>query len=230
MPSYQISAFKSSPVLMVGGQNVWLFGGFNDAVSPTKMSISQVAVASNVVTLTVQVTSGVIPAVGSLISVQGTTTDSGVANVSAVAITAVSISASTGAGTVSYAATGSNQSATADSGIALVPTPITLEALANGSSAPAASAENDPSENDERSYMAQAFFGSLPTTATVTLQASLIDQDSAYQNVGTVATVVGGSVTQNSMVFANANFRFLRFNVSGVTGGSSPTIAAALLG
>jgi hypothetical protein len=230
MPAYNTSAFAPSPVLMVGGQPVFLFGGLNDRVSPTRFQVDHVAISSNVATITGTITSGVIPAVGSLITVQGTTTDSGAANVSAVAISGVSISASTGVGTISYAATGSNQASTADSGAALVPTPITQEALVNGSSVPAASAENDPSEDDQRSYFAQVFFGPLPTTATVTLQASLVDIDSAYQTLGTVATVVSGAVTQNSASFANGNYRFVRFNVSGVTGGSSPTIAAALLG
>ena len=165
---------------------------------------------------------------GSLVSVQGTTTDSGAANVSSVALTAVSINASTGAGTVSYAATASNQSATADSGFALVPQPITFDTLANGSSKQAASAENDPSENDERSYFAQVFFGTIPTACTVSLQASLVDQDSAYQTVGTVATVSGGTVSQNAATFSDMNYRFLRFNVSGLSG--TGTIAAALMG
>jgi hypothetical protein len=129
---------------------------------------------------------------------------------------------------VTFALTNANIASVADAGIALVPVAQTFDTLANGSSIAAASAENDPSTSDERSYMAQVFFGTVPTAATVTLQASLIDLDSAYQTVATVATVAGGVATLNSAVFANANFRFLRFNVSGLSG--TGTIAAALLG
>jgi len=228
MPAYNVSPFGPPPVLMVGGRTEWLYGNQSDIISPTQFTITQVAVASNVATITGTVTSGNIPAVGSLISVRGTQTDSGAANVTNAAITAVTINATTGAGTISYAATGSNQTATADSGVALVNQPITFDTLVAGSSKQAASAENDPSESDERSYMVQVFFGTLPTAATVTLQASLVDQDSAYQTVADVATVVGGTATLNAAVYANANFKFLRFNVSGLTG--SGTIAAAIMG
>jgi hypothetical protein len=229
MPAYSGSPFAPSPVLLVSDHPQFLYGGFADNVSPTKMSISTVAVASNVVTLGVQVVSGNIPAVGSLISVQGTTSDSGTANVTNVAIASVSISASTGAGTLTYDATASNQSTTADSGLAIVPQPITYDTLANGSSISAATPNNDPLTDGARTLQAQVFFGSLPTTATVILEGSAINQDSAYSSLGTVATVVGGAVTQSQAQFQLTMSRFLRFNVSGVTGGSSPTIAALLL-
>lgn len=228
MTAYNVSPFGPPPVLMVGGRTEWLYGNQSDSVSPTQFAISQVAIASNVATITGTVTAGTVPAVGSKISVQGTQTDSGAANVTNVAITAVSISATTGIGTISYAATGSNQSATADSGLALVPQPITFDTLAAGSSKQAASAENDPSDNDERSYFAQVFFGTIPTACTVSLQGSLVDQDSAYQTLGTVATVAAGAVTLSSASFANVNLKFLRFNVSALTG--TGTIAAAVMG
>jgi hypothetical protein len=230
MPAYNTSAFAPSPVLMVGGQPVFLFGGLNDRVSPTTVQITNVSLTSNVATISGYVTSGVAPSVGGLVSIQGTVTASGSFNVSAATITGATFSATTGIGTFTFALTHADVASTADAGKALVPTAVTYEALANGSSAPAASAENDPSTNDERSYFAQVFFGSLPTTATVTLQAALVDNDADYETVGTIATVTGGTVTQSAMVYANANFRFLRANVSGVTGGSSPTIAVALLG
>jgi len=216
------------PVLMIGGRTEWLYGNQLDNVSSTSFAITLLAVAANVVTITGTLLSGNIPAVGALISVQGTQTDSGAANVTNAVISAVSISALTGQGTISYAATATNQSATADSGVAIVPAPITYDTLVNGSSRQAASAENDPSTNDERSYFVQVFFGTLPTACVVTIQGSLVDTDSAYQNIGTVVTVAGSAATVNNTTFPNLNLKFVRLNVSGLSG--SGTIAAALMG
>lgn len=228
MTAYNTSPFGPPPVLMVGGRTEWLYGNQDDRTSPTEIQISSVAITSNVATVVGTVVSGKAPVVGSLVSIQGTTTGSGEFNVTNVALASATTNATTGVTTITFALTGSNVSTTADSGFALVATPITYDTLANGSSKQAASAENDPSTSDERAYFAQVFFGSIPTTATVTLQGSLMDQDSAYQTLGTVATVVGGAVTLNAANFSNANYKFLRFNVSGLTG--SGTIAAALMG
>lgn len=228
MTAYNTSPFGPPPVLMVGGRTEFLYGGYSDTTSPTQIRITSVAITSNVATVVGTIVSGNAPAVGSLVSIQGTKTSSGLFNVTNVALASVTATLLTGAVTITFPLTNANVSTTTDAGFAVVPQPITYDALANGSSKQAASAENDPSENDERSYMVQVFFGTLPTAATVTLQASLVDQDSAYQTVATVATVTGGVATLNAAVYANANFKFLRFNVSGLSG--TGTIAAAILG
>jgi hypothetical protein len=213
---------------MVGGRTEFLYGGFADTVSPTQISINSVAITANVATVIGTVISGNMPAVGSFVSIQGTKTSAGVFNVTNVALATVIPVPLTGAIFITFPLVNANIGTTTDAGFAIVPQPITFDTLANGSSRQAASAENDPSESDERSYMVQVFFGTLPTAATVTLQASLVDQDSAYQTVATVATVTGSVATLNAAVYANANFKFLRFNVSGLSG--TGTIAAALIG
>ena len=58
-------------------------------------------------------------------------TDGGVANVLAATITTVNIDPKTGKGLISYSATGSNQTQTADVGMAYVPVVETSEALIN---------------------------------------------------------------------------------------------------
>jgi hypothetical protein len=228
MPAYNVSPFGPPPVLMVGGRTEWLYGNQSDTVSPLQIAISSVANSGTVATVVGTIVSGNAPAVGNLVSIQGTTVNSGEFNVTNVALSSVSANLTTGVITITFPLTGTVVTTTASAGIAVVPTPITFDTLVAGSSKQAASAENDPSESDERSYMVQVFFGTLPTAATVTLQASLVDQDSAYQTVATVATVSGGVATLNAAVYANANFKFLRFNVSGLTG--SGTIAAAIMG
>ena len=228
MTAYNTSPFGPSPVLMVGGRTEFLYGGFSDTTSPTNIAVSSVANSGTVATVVGTIVSGNAPTVGSLVSIQGTKTNSGEFNVTNVALASVTTNATTGVTTITFPLTGTVVTTTTDSGFAVVPIPLTFDTLVAGSSRQCASAENDPSESDERSYMVQVFFGTLPTAVTVTLQASLVDQDSAYQTVATVATVSGGVATLNAAVYANANFKFLRFNVSGLTG--TGTIAAAIMG
>ena len=195
MPSYSISSFAPAPKLLTAGWPEFLFGKLPVDVAPTKMRISNVAITSNVATLTVLVIAGNIPTVGSLISVQGVQTASLAFNVSSVALTGVTIDATSGAGTVTYALTHADVTSVAAAGLAKVPQPLQFEALANGSSIPCCPPVNDPNTDAARTFTAQVYFGSLPTTATVTVQGSLTDNDADYQNLGTVATVVGGAVT-----------------------------------
>lgn len=229
MPAYNVTPFGPPPVLMVGGRTEWLYGNQSDIVSPTQIQIASVAITSNVATVIGTIVSGNAPVVGSLVSIQGTKTSSGLFNVANVALASVTATLSTGAITITFPLTNANVSTTTDTGYAVVPPTYTYDSLVAGSSRQAASAENDPSEDDQRSYFAQVFFnGTLPTAVTVTLQASLVDQDAAYQTVGTVATIVGSTVTQSAATFSGMNYKFLRFNVSGLTGTGS--IAAALMG
>jgi hypothetical protein len=140
----------------------------------------------------------------------------------------VTINATTGVGTITFPLTHADVASAADSGLALVPQLVTMEAVANGSSRQCAPPENDPSTDDARTFTAQVFFGTVPTACTVTLQGSLVDQDSAYQTLGTVATVSGSSVTLSEAAFTLSNYRFLRFNTSGLSG--TGTFAAAIMG
>lgn len=228
MTQYNKSPFAPGPTLMVGGRTEFVYGSQSDTVSPTLIQIASVAIASNVATVVGTIVSGNAPAVGSLVSVQGTASDSGAANVTNVALASVTANLTTGAITITYAATGANQSTTADAGFALVPAPIVYEAIANGASKQLASAENDPSENDERAYFVQVFFGSLPTACVVSLQGSLVDQDSAYQTIGPVVTVAGSAATINASSFPNLNMKFVRLAITGLSG--TGRIAAAIMG
>jgi hypothetical protein len=123
--------------------------------------------------------------------------------------------------------TGANLGTTADSGLAIIPQPEVGDSLANGSSIPAASPFNDPRTDGARTYQAQVTFPTVPTACTVSLQISEVDIDSQYQTIGTVATVASGTVTQSMAEFTLTTARFLRFNVSGLSGAG--TIVAKLL-
>lgn len=225
MTAYNTSPFGPPPILMVGGRTEFLYGGQSDTVSPTKMTITSVAITTNVATVIGTIVSGNAPAVGSLVTLQSSNSTFNVTNV---ALASVTTNATTGVTTITFPLTNANVSTVAASGFALVPAPITFDTLANGSSRQAASAENDPSESDERAYFAQVFFGTIPTACVVSLQGSLVDIDSAYQTIGPVVTVAGSAVTVNASSFPNLNLKFLRFNVSGLSG--TGTIAAAVMG
>jgi hypothetical protein len=227
MPYYDDSPFKTPPKLLVAQWPTYLLGSFPADVAPTRFQIADVALASNVATVTGTVIEGNIPAVGSLISIRGTQSGSGEFNVTNAAITAVSINATSGQGTISFALTGANLSITADSGLAIIPQPEAGEAIANGASVAAASPFNDSKTDGARTYQAQITFPTIPTACTVALQISEVDQDSQYSTVGTVATVSGGAVTQSQAQFTLTTARFLRFLVSGLSG--TGTVAAKLL-
>jgi hypothetical protein len=227
LSQYNLSAFAPTPVLLQADKPEYLYGSYSDTTAPSRLTVTNVALTSDVATLTVQVREGNIPTVGSLISVIGTQSTSGLFNVSNVDITAVSINATSGAGTVSFALTHADVTSAANSGQALVPVPIVGEAIQAGSSAPATSPYNDPNTDGARTYTAQVYFQTIPTAVTVTLQAAQFDNDADYQSLGTVATVAAGAVTLSQAQFQLENNRFLRFATSGLTG--TGVYAAALL-
>ena len=102
MPAYIVSPLDGIPPMLLPGIPGYFFGSLPSG--PTaRMLVTSVTIAGDVATLGVEMVEGNIPAVGSLISVRGTQTASGAANVSNVALSAVSINAQTGVGTVSFA-------------------------------------------------------------------------------------------------------------------------------
>src|SRR6202000_481148 len=115
------------------GVPLYLFGSFNNHQGNTVINVSQVALASNVATITGQIVSGEVPAVGSPVSISQTVTGSGQFNVNRAAVTAVSFNNS-GFGTLSYALTASNVTAVADFGQAIVEVAEVPETLAAGHS------------------------------------------------------------------------------------------------
>lgn len=239
MPYMTDSPLSQIPQL-VPGQPSYLFGRFNFNQSPTKMLITQVAVTSNVVTLTVQVIEGPIPsltsgalAVNALISVQGTQSAGGALNVNRAAVTAVNIS-SGGNGTISYAVTTGNITTTADAGMATVDPQEIPDALVNGYSIPLCQQAQPAENNIGSNLLVEVTFPSLPTTATVGLYASMTPWKNKFSAIGsgiTVATVAAGSQSTdiNTQITLGA-YPYLCLYVSSVTGGTNPSIIAKITG
>jgi hypothetical protein len=231
MPSYSNSAFKKPPILLTPGVPEYLFGSWSMDVSPTKMIVSKVQRTSTTATITVQIIAGPIPVVGDFISVVGTTTDAGSYNNTHVAISAVSIVASTGAGTIAYTSSGTAASTTADSGLAETLIAEVGEAIANGSSIPVCLAYNTPNMNNERTVVLAVSntASSLTGTIVAQLEQALRDEDSEYVLIGTTISVPTTAAT-NLQSYTLAGGRYYRLNISGVTGGSGGTIVAKIMG
>lgn len=209
----------------------YLFGSFDYKTQPFVFTVSQVELTSNVATLTVQLQSGggpspqVAPVVGAKMGVRGTTSNSGLFNVDPTTITAVTFDKATGAGTISFALTNANVAATADTGMVSVQpyeTPDLVDAVA--ASQPIALVyTSDESDNSRCLFAEVKWTGTLPTSATVVLEAANVDDDSRYVSLGTVATVAAGAVTQAGAEFSFIMGKFVRLKVSAISGGDATT-------
>lgn len=239
MPLYNTSAFAPLPEVAIPAKPAYFFGSLPVDTDDTYMRVTSVAVLSNVATVVGTIFRGNIPAVGNLISIQGTTSNGGIFNVKAAAIVSFSGTPSTGVYSITFALTNANIGTTADSGMALIPIAETSEVAANGTSVAIYVPSNELRDLGQRSITVATTFPSLPTAAVVTLYTAVSNTDnpSEWTSMGAVATVVGGSVTVPTgastnggvATFATPAGRFFRLVVSGVSGGTSPTIIAKMI-
>jgi hypothetical protein len=216
MPAYNKSPFAAAVKLLYAGVVEYLFGSWPQDVSPTRMYVTSVAIAANVATLGVTVYEGNVPAVGSLISVQGTQQGGGEFNVTNAVLTSVTLN-SAGVGTVTFALVGANLATAADAGIAVVPQPVQKEAIAAGASVPVAMSNNSFGGDLDRTVTAMAVYGTIPTAVTVSLQGAMFNDDAQYTTLGVISTVAGSAITANGLTVV-ANYLFYRALVSGLTG------------
>lgn len=227
MPSYDKSGSHVVKALVQGVPN-YLFGSWPMTVAPTRFLITQVQAALTVATITGSIIEGNVPTVGSLITVKGVQSNGGLFNVTAVAISAVSINASTGVGTISYTYTGTTfgpDNSPAAAGLATVPQPEVGETLVAGASIPCTLPVQDPKTDSARTITVAISFPTAPTTVTVDLQAAIFDIDSEYTKQGT--SIVSATNVGNVAQFTLNTARFYRFNTSALTG--SGTIVGKIL-
>ena len=241
MPTMNVSAFAPLPEVALPGKPAYLYGSFASDTQDTLLQVTNVALASNVATVSVYVIAGNIPIVGNLISIQGTQTASGAFNVSSVALTGVTINTSTGVGTVTFALTHADVLSTADAGQAIVPIQEVPETLAANTSVPAYVPSQEPNDCGEKSITTAITFPTMPTAATVKLYSAINlpknlpgSTGSEWTLVGTVATVstsaqtVGPLYTEDTSANTAALAgRFFCLQVTGITG--TGTITAKLI-
>lgn len=223
MTAYVSSPAGPPPVELLPGVTGYAFGSRNLNKPTVRMTITSVAVSGNVATVGVQIVEGYIPSVGDLITVTGTTTIGGAANVTNQAITAVNITATTGAGTISFALTHADQSVQPDTGMGFVPIPEVGEALANGTSQAFAIPSKEGFNDNGLTITWSTRFPSSPGSVTMTLEAAMENEDSQFITLDTST-----NVTADERLITLTRFRFLRIRAANVAGGSSPTVIARI--
>lgn len=233
MPLYNATGFPPLPEVSIPAKPAYFFGKLPVTTDDTYARISSVTVLSNVATVVGTIFRGNIPAVGNQISIQGTTSNGGIFNVTAAIITSFSGVPTTGVYSISFALANANIAVTADSGMALIPIAEVPETCANGTSVAIYVPSNELRDLGQKSITVATTFPSLPTTATVTLYSAINNVQAAvpeWTSMGVVATVASGAQTVGPLVtFATPAGRFFRVVVSGVTGGTTPTIVVKMV-
>lgn len=226
MPAFVDNPFQTIQ-LVQKGVPAYLLGSYNTKQANTRMLISNVALTSNVATLTVQIIEGEIPVVGSLVSVQQTQSTSGTFNVNRVAIASVTIVAATGAGTITFPLTHANITSAADTGMAIAEVPEVGEAIVAGASSPCCI--QCPPGLDQFTVATAVTFTTLPTAATIKLQRAIRCVNSEFTDIGNAAVIAATAFTTGPVAqFTLEKGYFYRFNLSGLTLGSGAGIVAKL--
>jgi hypothetical protein len=234
MSQYIKSPFKPSPQLAVAGTPSYLLGSYNDRTSPTLGFVISDSAVTTTGTLTFQITSGLPPIVGALITVVGTANASGNFNVTNAAILTVVTNTTTGVCSVTYAITSSTVAAnTPDAGQVIVPQTEVGEAVGSGTvpyaSVPVARPFNNPEMQEGQSLTATLNMSAGLSGVAAVLQGADIDLDSEYQPIHTfgtsgLSTFQSGQDTPAAAGNSNPggapvlNYRFYRFNISAATG------------
>lgn len=227
----------------------YLFGSREYKTDSMMFAVSNVALTSNVATITVQLESGGgstnaggigLPIVGAKMGVRGTTSNAGVFNVDPATLTATTISAATGAGTLSFALTNANIASTADKGSVVVQSAEIPDLVSAGSASAPYSIVFTPDESDNsRCLGLQArWTGTVPTAATVVLQGANVDDDAQYMTIGNVqgglagaivasgpnlASIASSAVTQSGAFYSFIGIKFIRAKVLTLAGGDGTT-------
>jgi hypothetical protein len=217
VPSYSASPFQPNPVLLLAGQPGYAFGSFAEHSPDVRMQVTTTARTGGTATVGVKIIEGAIPAVGSLISIIGTTQGAGAFNVTNIAITAVSIDSVLGTGTVQFVLAGGTIASAADFGTAMVPTQEVGEALTNTASQSFAVPEPTGRNTNEKTVTWSTSYPTAPATVSMLLQGSLFDIDSQYQTIDTSTNTAG-----EERVSTLTHYRFFRLKATNVTG-ASPT-------
>ena len=224
-PLYPAGAGGNTPVpLLQPGVPGYAFGSIDRSFPTTLLQITNVALTSNVATVTVLVRKGKIPIAGALISITGTSNASGAFNVSSVAISTVSIDASTGIGTITFTLTHADVVSAPAAGQGHVPVPEVPETLAVQKSQ-AFAIQNAIGRGYGISWGYTC--PSAPSTISIQLEGAENNNDSEFTLIGSALTTTTGYNETFAQVPNLVNF--VRLRVTATTGGTSPTIVGKLL-
>lgn len=185
-------------------------GSFPLGQAPAKFYVQNVTASGSTVTLGVRQVEGNIPAVGQLVTVTGTVVAGPLANVTNVALSAVSITAATGVGTISYTSAAPALAQTNDGGMAIanvadVGEPNAIQKWQQFCL--------DPSGGELITLVWAC--PSAPTTISLQLEGAVDDVDAQYAIIGAAQTTTSGQVVFSTPV----GVRFVRVNETALTGG-----------
>jgi hypothetical protein len=227
MPAY--TGINQPVPQAVPGHPTYLLGTFDYRAAVGNYTITNVARTGTTATVTIQVIEGNVPVVGQLINVLSDNTNFNVTGAQT-AITAVSVNATTGAGTIQYTTSGSGTiTSVAATGRVQALVPEVGETLANVTSMPCELQSNTGANNGRDVTFEVTLAGGTPT-ANVAVQKAMNNIDSEFVDAG-AGTNLNFSAATGTKSYTAVDLRdhFVRFVVSGVSGGTSPTIVAKVL-
>lgn len=209
MPLYQTSAFYNNPQppLLVPGSTGYSFGKLS-GVGDTNMKVTNVAITSNVATITVVISAGPVPIAGQFISTQAL---ANIPNVTSVVIASVSSFADQTNGTITYALSHANVSSVADVGQAIAPPvevgdTVTPTVAVTGAAFSLASLQ----ASNERSVAWSVSFPATPPSSSfeADLEGAVENVDAQFTKLDKITAVTGASQTVN--VISQLNFLRVR--------------------
>jgi hypothetical protein len=250
MTAYVTSPFKPPVKLLTAGTPSYLVGSYDDRSSPTFGYVISDSGVTTTATLKFRIVSGNAPAAGDLITVVGTSNDSGHFNVTNVALVTATTT-DDGICTVTYAKTSGTVGTATDAGQVTVPRIEIGEALANGASISVAAPFNNPVIDQGKAISVTAkVFGTIggSLNVTVALQGADFDVDTEYQDIDTILTWAGGALdlfqnghwvsgqtvvdptvaTENPGGVNQSNYRFYRVIQRGVGGAAGNTLVVKI--
>jgi hypothetical protein len=220
VPSYVSTPLGPPPQLLQPGLPAYAFGSL--PLGPTaRFQINQVAITSNVATVRGNVIEGNIPSIGQLITIQGTSNNTPLFNVSNATITGVNISQPSGTGTITFALTHADVVAIADNGVALIPVAEVGELILTGTASRAFAIQDIAGWNENgKTVTWSVSYPTAPSSVTMALQGALVDQDSQYATLDSSTNIAGDGPRMSTLI----NIRFLRAKCIQASGTSPAAI------
>jgi hypothetical protein len=223
MPFFNAASYAPKSILVSAGSRTYLLG--NQAADGGVMNINSVALASNVGTVAVTGWSGVLPIVGTPITIRGSQQGAGEFNISNVPVTAVSLDSS-GTGTVSFALTGTNLSTAADTGTLSFVPQVTGEAAVNNAFTITGALARPSGARSQNAVFAQLTLPAVGVTA-LTATAQVSNDDVNWVTRTETLTVAGSAITAGSVYFETTAL-FVRFALTGLSGTGPVAISVAI--
>lgn len=223
---------------LIPGVPVYLAGHASKGGPTTRFKITRTSLTTNVATLTGTIVEGNIPAVGDLIYVAGLTRDTGGLNTSiGIAITGVSINATTGVGTITYPLTAANLVDAAEAGDAYITAADVPETLVPSQAYQAVAIQRDVANiGAGRSATIYVDYPSAPDSIKWALQGAMENNDAEYVDLvgditsdGTFSDSGAPAFNSSSAQFYPGSWNFLRFKDTGSSGGTLPTVVARII-